>query len=90
MPVTERYLATYHNHTRYSDGKATIAEMVAAAEEAGIDELGISDHLTLAVRWKGDIYLSTAGELTPTGPPRRLAQALYSGRSIAGFWSKKL
>ncbi len=58
MPVTERYLATYHNHTRYSDGKATIAEMVAAAEEAGIDELGISDHLTLApwgrVNWGMD------------------------------------
>ena len=51
-------LATYHNHTRYSDGKATIAEMVAAAEAAGIDELGISDHLTLApwgpVGWSMD------------------------------------
>ena len=40
-------LATYHNHSTYSDGKKSIAEVVAAAEKMGIDELGISDHLTL-------------------------------------------
>lgn len=40
-------IATYHNHTRYSDGKATITELVAAARSQGIDELGISDHFTL-------------------------------------------
>lgn len=37
-------LATYHNHTSFSDGKATIAEMCDAAIAQGIDELGISDH----------------------------------------------
>jgi histidinol-phosphatase (PHP family) len=39
--------ATYHNHSVFSDGKATIAELVAAAAAMGIDELGVSDHLTL-------------------------------------------
>lgn len=40
-------LATYHNHSAWSDGKATLAEIVASAAEQGISELGISDHLAL-------------------------------------------
>jgi histidinol-phosphatase (PHP family) len=37
-------LTSYHNHTTWSDGKATLAEQMAAAEQAGLDEIGISDH----------------------------------------------
>ena len=49
-------LTSYHNHTTWSDGKASLAEMVAAGRAAGLDELGISDHYVLAprgldVRW---------------------------------------
>jgi len=33
-----------HCHTSYSDGKATVAEMAAAARERGWSWLGISDH----------------------------------------------
>jgi len=40
-------IATYHNHTTYSDGKATVEETVQKAMELGVEELGISDHLTL-------------------------------------------
>ena len=51
-------IATYHNHTRYSDGKPTLVEIGRAAAEQGIDELGVSDHLTLApwgsVPWSMD------------------------------------
>lgn len=43
-------IATYHNHSRWSDGKATIAEIIAAARLMGIDELGISDHWVLHPR----------------------------------------
>jgi histidinol-phosphatase (PHP family) len=39
--------ASYHNHTRWSDGKGTVDEVVAAAREMGLGEVGISDHLTL-------------------------------------------
>ncbi len=39
--------ATYHNHTTFSDGKATVEELVVAAREQGVDELGVSDHLTM-------------------------------------------
>jgi histidinol-phosphatase (PHP family) len=41
-------LTSYHNHTTWSDGTATLAEQVAAARAAGLDELGISDHYVLA------------------------------------------
>jgi histidinol-phosphatase (PHP family) len=40
-------LATYHNHTSWSDGKAPLADMVAAARSFGIAELGVSDHFVL-------------------------------------------
>ncbi|MBI5240343.1 MAG: histidinol-phosphatase HisJ family protein [Elusimicrobia bacterium] len=47
---------SYHNHTTFSDGKAEVADMVRAAEYAGLGEVGISDHLTVhpegkAFRW---------------------------------------
>lgn len=40
-------LTSYHNHTTWSDGRPTVAEQVAAAARAGLDELGISDHYVL-------------------------------------------
>jgi len=40
-------LATYHNHSNWSDGKATLHEILAAARRMRIDELGISDHWVL-------------------------------------------
>jgi len=40
-------IATYHNHSRWSDGKGTIAEVIQGARALGVDELGISDHFTL-------------------------------------------
>jgi histidinol-phosphatase (PHP family) len=40
-------LTSYHNHTRWSDGGATVAGQVQAARVAGLDELGISDHFVL-------------------------------------------
>ncbi len=49
-------LTSYHNHTRWSDGAASLAEFLDAARKRGIDELGVSDHYTLhrtgiAVSW---------------------------------------
>jgi len=39
---------SYHNHTTWSDGASTVAEMIDAARKAGMEELGISDHFALA------------------------------------------
>ncbi len=35
---------TFHNHTTASDGNATLVEMAAAAQELGLQYLGIADH----------------------------------------------
>ena len=35
---------TFHCHTDWSDGSATLAEMAAAARDAGLQYLGIADH----------------------------------------------
>jgi histidinol-phosphatase (PHP family) len=40
-------LASYHNHTTWSDGKESVPRLVAAARELGLGELGISDHFTV-------------------------------------------
>jgi len=40
----EELRGVLHCHTRYSDGKASVAEMAAAARERGWSWLGISDH----------------------------------------------
>ncbi|NLT68262.1 MAG: histidinol-phosphatase [Acidobacteria bacterium] len=39
---------SYHNHTTWSDGTATLDEMIAAARSQGMAEFGISDHFVLA------------------------------------------
>ena len=49
-------LTSYHNHTTWSDGKATVAASgIRRRPRAGLDELGISDHYVMhprqAVDW---------------------------------------
>ncbi|MBT3376385.1 MAG: histidinol-phosphatase [Lentisphaerae bacterium] len=39
--------SSYHNHTTWSDGTASIEAMLVAAQEAGLGEIGISDHYVL-------------------------------------------
>jgi len=39
--------ATYHNHSTYSDGSRTVAQVVDRARELGVEELGLSDHYVL-------------------------------------------
>ena len=41
---------SYHNHSSWSDGQASIREMAEAARAAGVEEFGISDHLVLGPR----------------------------------------
>jgi histidinol-phosphatase (PHP family) len=43
-------IATYHNHSNWSDGKASIEQIIAAAVGMGVDEVGISDHWVLHPR----------------------------------------
>jgi histidinol-phosphatase (PHP family) len=43
------YRTDYHMHTLFSDGKAATEDYLIAAEEAGIREIGFSEHLNLFV-----------------------------------------
>lgn len=40
----ENLRGTFHNHTTASDGRSSLGEMVAAAQELGLQYLGIADH----------------------------------------------
>lgn len=40
----ENLRGTFHNHTTASDGRSTLAEMADAAQELGLQYLGIADH----------------------------------------------
>ena len=40
----ENLRGTFHNHTTASDGRCSLEEMAAAAEELGLEYLGIADH----------------------------------------------
>jgi DNA polymerase (family 10) len=41
---TDNLRGTFHNHTVASDGRSTLAEMADAAQELGLQYLGIADH----------------------------------------------
>ena len=40
-------LTSYHVHSKWSDGEGEIGEYIRAANEMGLDEVGISDHYVL-------------------------------------------
>lgn len=63
--------ATYHNHSIWSDGKGTVAEMAAAALAAGFDEIGTSDHFGL---FPGDRFEDWC--MQPEALPRYVAEVL--------------
>lgn len=59
-----------HIHTRYSDGRIDVPDVVTAARNAGLDFLVITDHNTLAARevegYHDDVLLVVDVEITPT------------------------
>lgn len=62
--------ADFHTHTRYSDGRGTLAEMADAAEAEGMYAIGFSDHAPMPFEsaWEGRAerhadFLRSAAEL---------------------------
>ncbi|MEI6871540.1 MAG: DNA polymerase/3'-5' exonuclease PolX [Verrucomicrobiota bacterium] len=49
----ENLKGTFHNHTTASDGKNTLEEMADAAQELGLQYLGISDHSVSSFQARG-------------------------------------
>jgi hypothetical protein len=62
-----------HVHSTYSDGTATVGELVEAAKAAGRDALLLTDHDTLAARrdgwdgWHGSLLAVVGLEVSPKG-----------------------
>jgi hypothetical protein len=60
-----------HVHSTYSDGTATVGELVAAAAAAGADALLVTDHDTLGAQWDGweglhgDVLVLVGTEISP-------------------------
>jgi len=68
-------LPSYHMHTRWSDGLATVESMVHQAAATGFEEIGISDHLAI---------LPGAQPAPPWAiPPQRLAEYVEAVRNAA-------
>jgi hypothetical protein len=60
-----------HVHSTYSDGTATVAELVEAADQAGADCVLLTDHDTLEARrrgeegWRGKVLMLVGHEVSP-------------------------
>ena len=60
-----------HVHSTYSDGTATVTELVEAAEGAGADCVLLTDHDTLEARrrgeegWRGSVLMLVGHEVSP-------------------------
>ncbi len=49
----ENLRGTFHNHTTASDGRCTLVEMAEAAQELGLQYLGIADHSKSSIQAHG-------------------------------------
>ena len=85
-----------HVHTTYSDGTATVPEVLGAARAAGVDAVLITDHDSLGARrdgWEGThsgVFLLAGTEVSPKqghylafGVDREIAHAGRSALQIA-------
>jgi DNA polymerase (family X) len=54
----EDVVGTIHNHTTYSDGRASLVEMAQSAQETGYKWIGISDH-SITAHYAGGMSLKS-------------------------------
>ncbi len=72
----------FHCHTSASDGRNTLAEMAAAAEQLGWEYLGIADHSKSSVQANGlseDRLLRQVEEIRAFNAARRCRTHLFAG-----------
>ena len=63
--------ANYHTHCEFCDGRASAAEMAAAAAAKGYQVLGFSSHSPLPFPSEGNMELSRLGEYAGCDPQPR-------------------
>jgi DNA polymerase (family X) len=72
----------FHNHTTASDGRNTLAEMIAAAEALGWEYLGIADHSKSSVIANGlseERLLKQVAEIRALNAARRFKTHVFTG-----------
>jgi len=72
----------FHNHTTASDGRNTLAEMVAAAEALGWEYLGIADHSKSSFQADGlseDRLLKQVAEIRALNASKRFKTHVFAG-----------
>ncbi|MGI9021134.1 MAG: CehA/McbA family metallohydrolase [Solirubrobacterales bacterium] len=71
LPVLHDVSCVIHVHSTYSDGTATVAELISSTAACGRDVLLLTDHDTLGARhdgwegWHGDVLLGVGVEVSP-------------------------
>ncbi len=65
------YKGAIHLHSRYSDGSASVKEIITRAQDAALDFVMLSDHNTVAAKrdgyegWHGNMLLLVGNEISP-------------------------
>jgi DNA polymerase (family 10) len=72
----EHLRGTFHNHTHASDGRSSLAEMAAAAQELGLEYLGIADHSKASFQANG---------LDPARLKKQIAEIKALNKDFDGF-----
>ena len=79
-----------HNHSTYSDGSGTMEEIVAAARDAGLDFIVMTDHHTLEPKhdgwagWHDDVLVVVGAEASPRHMGHCVALGIEHCRNYRG------
>jgi DNA polymerase (family 10) len=76
---------TFHNHTTASDGRSTLAEMVASARELGLQYLGIADHSKASFQAHGldaDRLLAQVAEIRELNKATEGEFKIFTGNEV--------
>ena len=69
--VPHEYRGVIHLHSRYSDGSATVEQIIHTAQKVGLDFVMLSDHNSLEAQergyegWHRDTLLLLGNEISP-------------------------
>ncbi len=77
----ENLRGTFHNHTTASDGRSSLAEMADAAQDLGLEYLGIADHSHSSFQARG---LDAARLLDQIAEIKKLNESFEGFRLFAG------
>ena len=90
-PLLHDLASVVHLHSTYSDGTGTVPQIAAAAADAGVDVVLLTDHDTLEAKrrgeegWYGSVLVLVGEEVSPRGRNHYLAFGLDEPIDHAGL-----